>query len=109
MDTEAGNLRAARRWCGRDPGRAAAGLRLAAGIYQYWHIFGHLAEATGWMKEALATDGGPEQARAMALNGLGLMYCFREEPARGRELFTASVECFRRSPDGRAKAVPLPT
>jgi hypothetical protein len=42
----------------------------------------------------------------MALNGLGLMYCFREEPARGRELFTASVECFRRSPDGRAKAVP---
>jgi len=73
LDQETSNLRAARRWCARDPARASAGLRLAAGLWEYWHIRGRLAEGTAWLEEALATGCGPELARAAALNGLGVL------------------------------------
>jgi len=101
MDTEAGNLRAARRWCARDPARAGTGLRLAAGVWSYWLILGRLVEVAAWLEEALARQGGPGHVRAVALNGLGLVACFRGEPERGRDLLSASIECFQRSPGGR--------
>ena len=100
MGQEAGNLRAARGWCRQDPARAGIGLRLAAGIYGYWDTF---AEAAAWLEEAVADEGGPEQARAVALNGLGMVACIRGEPERGTVLFAASAECFQRSPDRRGE------
>jgi DNA-binding CsgD family transcriptional regulator len=78
-------------------------VRLAAGIWGTWYIGGRLAEAAAWLKDALASEGGPWQARAVALNGLGLIACFRGEPGRGRDLFAASIECFQRSPDRRGE------
>ena len=53
---------------------------VAAGIWEYWASFGHMAEAAAWLEEALAREGGPEQARAVALIG-----CTSGEPERGRE------------------------
>lgn len=61
LDQETGNLRAARSWCGEDPARAALGLRLASGLWEYWHIRGYLAEGTRWLEEALGAGGGPER------------------------------------------------
>jgi predicted ATPase/DNA-binding CsgD family transcriptional regulator len=100
LDQETGNLRAARRWCGADRARAGTGLRLAAGLWEYWHIRGHLAEGAAWLAEALAPGGGPEGARAAALNGLGVLVSLQgADPARPKELFTASVESFRKAGD----------
>jgi predicted ATPase/DNA-binding CsgD family transcriptional regulator len=106
LDEETGNLRAARSWCGQDPARAGVGLRLAAGLWEYWHIRGHLAEGTTWLEEALAPGCGPEGARAAALNGLGVLVSLQGDPQRARGVFTASVECYQRSGDrhGQARA-----
>lgn len=106
VDPETGNLRAARAWCGENPARSALGLRLAAAAYGYWHIYGRLSEGVDWLESELATDGGPDQARATALSGLGLLYCFRGQPERGRDVFPASIEYFRRAgdPSGQARA-----
>ena len=60
MDQEADNLRAARRWCARDPARAGTGLRLAAGVSGYWLILGRLVEGAAWpSRRRMARGGGP--------------------------------------------------
>jgi DNA-binding CsgD family transcriptional regulator/tetratricopeptide (TPR) repeat protein len=106
VDPETGNLRAARAWCGENPAQSTLGLRLAAAAYGYWHIYGRLSEGVDWLESELATDGGPDRARATALSGLGLLYCFRGQPERGRDVFPASIEYFRRAgdPSGQARA-----
>jgi predicted ATPase/DNA-binding CsgD family transcriptional regulator len=101
VNAEIDNLRAARSWCAEDLARAPIGLRLASGAWAYWFISGGLAEGTAWLEEVLAHDGGPEPARASALNGLGLFFCQLEEPERGRDLFAASIESFRNAQDQR--------
>jgi predicted ATPase/DNA-binding CsgD family transcriptional regulator len=101
LDQEAGNLRAAREWCTEDPARAGLGLRLAAGLWEYWHIRGRLVEADGWLTDALARSSrsaaGPAEARAAALNGLGVIVSLRGEHRRGCELFTESVAVYERA------------
>jgi predicted ATPase/DNA-binding CsgD family transcriptional regulator len=99
LDQETGNLRAARAWCAEDRARAGTGLRLAAGLWEYWHIRGHLAEGTAWLEEALAPGGGPEGARAAALNGLGVLVSLQGDPSRGTELFTRGIGAFRAAGD----------
>jgi predicted ATPase/DNA-binding CsgD family transcriptional regulator len=107
LDAETGNLAAARRWCAEDQARAGAGLRLAAGLYQWCCIRGLLAEGAAWLEEALAREGGPERTRAMALYGLGLIVSFRGEQERARDLLTRSIECSRRCgwPQGEVHAL----
>ena len=66
------NLRAALQWSDDDPSAAADELRLAANLWRYWEIAGHLAEGRGWLTRALArTDGEVSELRANALSGLG--------------------------------------
>ena len=104
LDQEIDNLRAARAWCREDRARASTALRLAAGTWEYWHIRGHLAEGTAWLEEALAPGGGPEQARAAALNGLGVLVSLQGDAARGAELFAASIDSFRAAGDRHGEA-----
>ena len=104
LDQENGNMRAARRWCAEDLARADAGLRLAAGLYQWWTIRGHLVEGAAWLEEVLARDGGQERTRAMALVGLGLIAHYRGEQERARDLLTRSVEHSQRCGYQRAEA-----
>ncbi len=106
LDQDTENLRAARRWCARDPARGSTGLRLAAGLWEYWHIRGRLAEGTAWLEEALATGRGPELARAAALNGLGVLVSLQGQSQRGGELFTRSIDFCRTvgEPHGEARA-----
>ena len=106
LDQETGNLRVARAWCGEDTARAGTGLRLAAGLWEYWHIRGHLAEGTAWLEEALAAGGVPEGAVAAALNGLGVLVSLQGDPAWGAELFAESIDTFRSAGDrcGEARA-----
>ena len=106
LDQDIENLRAARAWCDQDPARAGTGLRLAAGLWEYWHIRAHLAEGTAWLEGALAPASGPERARAAALTGLGVLVSLQGGHERGRELFTRSIECFQAvgDPHGEARA-----
>jgi predicted ATPase/DNA-binding CsgD family transcriptional regulator len=103
LDRESENLRAAGRWCGADPARTATGLRLASGLWEYWHIRGRLAEGTAWLEKALAA-GGPEHARAAAMNGLGVLVSLQGEPKRGQDLFAASIERYREAGDRHGEA-----
>ena len=106
LDLESENLRAARQWCSADPARAALGLRLAAGLWEYWHIRGRLEEGARWLEDALDRADGPVEARAAALNGLGVIVSLRGEHVRGSQLFRQSVECYRQAGDlpGQARA-----
>jgi non-specific serine/threonine protein kinase len=109
LDLETGNLRAARAWCGEDPARAGLRLRLEAGLWEYWHIRGRLADGTRWLTEALAAAPRPAKrgltvARAAALNGLGVIVSLRGEHQRGSELFAESVAEYQRTGDLRGES-----
>jgi predicted ATPase/DNA-binding CsgD family transcriptional regulator len=104
LDLETENLRAARRWCGEDPARAGLGLRLASGLWEYWHIRGRLQEAARWLEDALQQAPGPGDARAAALNGLGVIVSLRGEHERGCELFTQSIALYQQAGDLRGQA-----
>jgi predicted ATPase/DNA-binding CsgD family transcriptional regulator len=106
LDADTPNLRVVRRWCEEDPARAGTGLRLAAALWEYWHIRGRLVEAADCLESALAGDGGPAHARGAALLGLGATVSFWRDYDRARELFTRSIEAFRDAgdPHGEARA-----
>jgi predicted ATPase/DNA-binding CsgD family transcriptional regulator len=106
LDQENENLRAARLWCGEDPARASRGLRLASGLWEYWHIRGRLEEGAHWLADALQRAAGPAAARAAALNGLGVIASVRGEHQRGGELFTQSIALYEQTGDvhGQARA-----
>src|SRR5918998_454261 len=53
-------------------GDAAAALRLAGDLAEFWAVRGHLREGRGWLERALALGGdAPAAVRAKALRGLG--------------------------------------
>jgi predicted ATPase/DNA-binding CsgD family transcriptional regulator len=104
LDQETENLRAAGQWCSEDPARAGLGLRLASGLWEYWHIRGRLEEGARWLEDALGMATAPAGARAAALNGLGVIVSLRGEHERGCELFTQSIECYQQIGDVRGQA-----
>lgn len=74
FDREHDNLRTALEWSGATAGGAAAGLRLAAGLWRYWEIRGFVIEGRQWLERMLrATDGEVSLLRANALTGAGML------------------------------------
>ena len=104
LDQEIENLRAARRWCARGPAPAVTGLRLAAGLWEYWHIRGRFGEGAEWLEEALAPGGGSERVRAAALNGFGGAVALQGDYQRACELFIDSIESFQKAGELRGEA-----
>jgi predicted ATPase/DNA-binding CsgD family transcriptional regulator len=104
LDQETGNMRAARSWFEEDAARAEDGLRLAAALYQWWTIRGHLVEGDAWLESALVREGGHERTRVVALAGLGLIASYRGEQERARVLLTRSLEDSERGGYQRAEA-----
>ena len=54
-------------------GAAETALRLAAALWRFWYLKGHLAEGRQRLECVLLTDGRPTAARAKALNGAAVM------------------------------------
>ncbi len=79
-------------------------MRLASGLWEYWHIRGRLEEGAGWLEDALARAPGPAGARAAALNGLGILVSLRGDHLRGLELFTQSIAQYQQAGDLRGQA-----
>lgn len=76
------NLRAALRWSDEDAEGASAELSLAAGLWRFWEIRGHLAEGSAWLERALARTGGEVSARrASGLTGVGVLATLRGDHA----------------------------
>jgi predicted ATPase/DNA-binding CsgD family transcriptional regulator len=104
IDQEIENLRAARRWCDEDQTRAELGLRLASGLWEYWHIRGRLDEGARWLEDALNGSHGPAAARAEALNGLGVIEMLRGKLDHGLSLFRQSIDLYGELSDLRGKS-----
>ena len=83
LQVEHDNLRAALRWA-IDNGAANVGLRLAAALWRFWHLGGHLSEGRLWVDSVLSLPSAAsptiERARALAAAG-GLAYWQHDAPA----------------------------
>jgi predicted ATPase/DNA-binding SARP family transcriptional activator len=74
LDQEHANLRAALGWA-IEAGEADAALEMAAGLWRYWQLRGHLAEGRTWLTRALDLAGSTPLPRVRALIGLaGICY-----------------------------------
>ncbi len=109
LDLDQANLRAARQWCAADPARAVHGLRMAAGLWEYWLIRGLIEEGAAWLEDALQRASGPPGTRAATLTGLAFFTCLRGEFQRGGELFGASIALYEQADDlpGQARALAI--
>ena len=54
-------------------GDSETALRLAAALWRFWYLKGHLAEGRRRLESVLSTDERPTAARAKALNGAAVM------------------------------------
>jgi non-specific serine/threonine protein kinase len=102
------NLRAALQWYaeGQD---AAAGLRLATALVQYWFMRGHVAEGRSWLDTflALPTDAAPAALRAAALNGAGFFARYQSDYDAARTLIAESLALARELMDHQGIATAL--
>jgi len=107
LDQDQANLRAARQWCAADRARAVHGLRMAAGLWEYWLIRGLIEEGAAWLEDALQRAPGPHGTRAIALTGLALLTSLRGDLQRGGALLAASITLFEQVDDlpGQARAL----
>jgi DNA-binding CsgD family transcriptional regulator/tetratricopeptide (TPR) repeat protein len=94
LQVEYDNLRAAARWFGDDSAGAPLGLRLAAALWEFWHVRGYLGEASRWLEAALEADPAASVARAEALDGLGVVTALRGDHPRAVTLFGESETLF---------------
>jgi non-specific serine/threonine protein kinase len=107
LDQDQANLRAARLWCAADPARAGLGLRMAAGLGEYWLIRGMLEEGADWLHEALKRAPDTGGARATALAWLAVFTSVRSGFQRGGQLFEASIALHEQAGDRQGQAQAL--
>ena len=101
------NIRAALQWSEDDPGSAGPELRLAANLWRYWEIAGHLVEGRAWLTRALArTDGEVSELRANAWTGLGSLAAQQGDLAAAMADHQAALDIHRQlgNPNGIAYA-----
>jgi predicted ATPase/DNA-binding XRE family transcriptional regulator len=107
LEAEHDNLRAALAWAG-ERGAMEAGLRLAAAVWRFWWIRGHLSEGRRWLEAALAADdGATPEARVRALNGAGFLATVQGDLARGVALREESLAIARAIEDRQGVASSL--
>jgi predicted ATPase/class 3 adenylate cyclase len=105
LDREHDDIRAALEWCLDQPGEGHAGLRIAAGLWRYWEIRGHLTEGRGWLErmlEAVADEVSP--LRANALTGAGNLAFMQGDFRAASALHEASLALHRRIGDRQSIA-----
>lgn len=105
LDREHDDLRAALEWCLDQPGEGRVGLRIAAGLWRYWEIRGHLTEGRGWLERMLAEAGGEATAlRANALTGAGTLAFMQGDFRAASTFHEASLALHREIGDPRSVA-----
>ena len=100
LDREHDNLRAALQWSIDEPGQALEGLQLAAGLWRFWEIRGHLAEGRDWLERFLEATGDEASAlRADALTGAGILAFMLGDQAAASRLHERSLDLHRQVGD----------
>jgi predicted ATPase/class 3 adenylate cyclase len=111
LTTEIPNLRAALRWAieSAAPPDVDCGLLTAGALWRFWQLTGTLREAADWFDELLAQPGGEElpAARAKALRGAGGISYWRNDAAKSRAQYEASVALYRQLGDRAGTAAAL--
>ena len=91
VDAERDNLREALAWSDRS-GETGLGLRLAASLWEFWWVRGHLAEGRRWLDEALARGASePAELRARALHAAASLATRQGDYDRAAELSEQSL------------------
>ncbi|MGH2407876.1 MAG: ATP-binding protein, partial [Candidatus Limnocylindrales bacterium] len=105
LDTEHDDLRAALEWCLDRPGEGGSGLRIAAGLWRYWEIRGHLTEGRGWLERMVAAVGGEvSPLRANALTGAGNLAFMQGDFRAASRFHEASLALHREMGDALSVA-----
>jgi len=107
LDREHDNLRAALQWSLDEQGEEREGLRMAAGLWRFWEIHGHLQEGRGWLENFLeATSGEVSALRADAYTGAGILAFMLGDQQGASALHERSLALHRQvgDPDGIALA-----
>ncbi|HEX6508257.1 MAG TPA: tetratricopeptide repeat protein [Chloroflexota bacterium] len=101
LDREHDNLRAAMQWA-LDRGLSALGLRVAAGLWQFWRNRGHLSDGRRWLSAFLSQapddengDATSRAVRADALEGAAWLAEDEHEFAQASTLFAQSSALLR--------------
>jgi predicted ATPase/DNA-binding NarL/FixJ family response regulator len=92
LNRELANLRAALTWSSTADDAGALELRLVGALGQFWHLSGHHREGRAWTEDALRRAGpsADARARALALDGAGLLAREESEYATARRSFEQS-------------------
>ena len=88
------NLRAAMEWLASS-GDTDLALRLAAALWRFWDLKGHLMEGRRLLDSALRGDDQPTPARANALSGAADMALTSGDLVAGRRLAEEALELHR--------------
>ena len=90
------NLRAVLQWSMEEPGEERQGLQLAAGLWRFWEIHGHLAQGRAWLEHFLQlTEGEVSALRADAYTGAGILAFMLGDQAGASLLHERSLELHR--------------
>jgi hypothetical protein len=107
LGLEHDNLRAALGWLAGQPD-PDMGLQLAAALWRFWQVQGHLTEGRGWLERLLAGAAGPPTvARARALVGAGALTLRQQDKPRARQLLEEAVIACRASGETAGLATAL--
>ena len=91
VDAERDNLRAALAWS-FEAGEMGLGLRLAASLWEFWWVRGHLSEGRRWLDEALARGASEApEIRARALHAAASLATRQGDYERAAELSEQSL------------------
>ena len=77
------------------------GLRLAAALYWFWHVRGHLNEASAWLERVLLANTAASPARTKALYAAGSIAYFQNDNDRASAMAEASLALAQAQDDTR--------
>ena len=115
LEREHDNLRAALTWAMEDGAeRGVLGLRLAAALWRFWYLRGHLSEGRRWLEGMLATGGacrrpgrGLGYGARRALQGAGALAYAQGDYAQATLWLEESLALCRARDDTRGSAAAL--
>ena len=103
LEQEHDNLRAALAWA-TGGGDLVTGARLAAALWRFWLIHGHLGEGRRWLDAVLAEgDSLPEALRARALNASGRLTLRQGDYTSAQAMLEESIALRRSLGDARGE------
>jgi predicted ATPase/DNA-binding CsgD family transcriptional regulator len=107
LEREHDNLRAALGWA-LERDEAELGLRLAAALWRFWELRGHLSEGEDWLERALVRwPEAPAPARARVLNSAGNLAHKRGRFEHAEARYDEALTLWRVLEDRRNIAVSL--